>query len=123
MSHALNPANEMVNALLTHGLPDYSDMKVFKMTLAYDLRNIISLLSASNIKLILQSYPASWANDILKETANVNKIAFVDNQAVFEKMQAASGYKREDYFAEDGHCNAEGYKVMAENIYNMRIRK
>jgi len=116
--HALNPDNEMINVLLVHGLPEYKDINVFKMTLAYDLRNIIRSLSAKNIRLILQTYPASWANDILKETAKVNKIALVDNQAVFEERQAAHGYRREDYFAEDGHCNINGYNIIAENIYN-----
>ncbi len=119
--HALNPANEMVNALLTHGLPEYNDMNVFKMTLAYDFRNIIRLLAAKDIKLILQDYPASWANDTLKKTAKVNKIAFVDNQAVFEEIQVAPGYKREDYFAEDGHCNENGYRIIAENAYNVLV--
>lgn len=120
--HVLNPNNEMAGALLTHGLPDYGNMKVFKMTLAYDLRNIIRFLSAKNIRLILQAYPASWVNDTLKETAGVNKIAFVDNQDIFEKMRAEQGYKREDYFAEDGHCNINGYRIMAQNIYNIIIK-
>jgi len=116
--HGLNPDNEMVSALLTHGLTKYNDMDVFKMTLKYDLANIISSLASKNIRLILLNYPCDWPNDTLKEIAGRAKITFIDNEAVFRQKQAVDGYRREDYFAEDGHCNANGYKIIAENVYN-----
>jgi len=121
--HGLNPDNEMVSALLTHGLPKYNDMDVFKMTLKYDLENIISLLASKNIRLILLNYTLNWPNDTLKEIVDRAKITFIDNEAVFRQKQAVDGYRREDYFAEDGHCNANGYKIMAENVYNELLKK
>lgn len=119
--HTLDPRNETVNALLVHGLPEYRDMDVFRMTLAYDLNNIINLLNSKNIKLVLMNYPGSWVNDDLKEIAIRNKTAFIDNQAVFKQKELMPGYVREYYFAEDGHCNANGYKVIAQNVYNTCI--
>ncbi len=114
----INPDNETVNALLDRGLPEYSDMDVFKKTLKYDLTNIASLLKYRKIKLILLNYPGAWVNETLKEIVEDKKIPFIDNQLIFEQKRLSdnNGYKREDYFAEDGHCNANGYKIIAETI-------
>lgn len=114
--HSLNPKNEMVNALLIYGLPAYQDMGVFKMMLVDDLDNIITLLYSKKIRLMLVSYPESWPNDILREVAGRSRIPFINNQSVFEQKLSIRGNRREDFFAEDGHCNADGYKIIAENI-------
>lgn len=119
----INPDNEMVNALLDRGLPEYGDMDVFKKTLKYDLTNIASLLKYRKIKLILLNYPGAWVNETLKEIVEDKKIPFIDNQLIFEQKRLSNnnGYKREDYFVEDGHCNENGYRIITENVYNALI--
>jgi lysophospholipase L1-like esterase len=76
-------------------------------------------LKSKSIKLIIQNYPYCWANEIIKEVACRNSIPLVDNAAVFQKLVLRSDYKKGEYFAEDWHCNANGYRMIAENVYNV----
>ena len=117
--HQLNPNNEWVRRSLIYGIPYIKDMKIFEKMLRYDLQNIIAFITSKKSKLILQNYSSGWPNEILRQIAKINKVPFVDNEFVFKKLESLDGYKRQDYFAEDGHCNARGYKIIAENVYSM----
>jgi len=55
-------------------------------------------------------------NDAIAES---NKLLFVDNQSEFAKLKTLNEYEKQEYFAEDGHCNAEGYQVIAKNVYRV----
>ena len=119
MFHNLDPNDAWVEYILTYGLPEYNDLRVFKEMLKYDLQNIIALARSKKIKLILQNYPSNWPNEMLKQTAKINKIPFVDNESVFKGLSSLAEYNKQDYFIEDSHCNANGYRVIAENVYRV----
>ena len=108
--------------LLT-GLPSRGDDRTFERLLRCDLDNIVKLARSRGSKLILQNYPAKGGsfneNYIIKEIADKYKIPFVDNTLIFEKLKRSENYKEQDYFAEDGHPNANGYRIIAENVYNV----
>lgn len=81
-----------------------------------DMKHIIHMCKQRNIRPILLNYPEnSGLNPLLRTIAETNSIDFVDNESVFKGLLLKS--KREEYFSPDGHCNAWGYAVMAENIY------
>jgi lysophospholipase L1-like esterase len=115
----LNPEDEMSSRLLLYGIPDFLDMEIFQKMLKYDLGNIIALTASKNVRLIIQSYPACLLNGALRESAMKNKLLFVDNEIIFDNFKSLKDYKTQDYFAEDGHCNANGYRVIAQNIYGV----
>lgn len=117
--HQLEPSREWISRLLIYGMPDFNDEEIFKKTLKYDLQNIIALILSKRIKLVLLNYPRDWPNDTLREIALKYKLPFVDIESSFKKLESSDGYKRQDYFAEDGHFNANGYRFMAGNVYRV----
>ena len=48
-------------------------------------------------------------------------IPFIDNYAIFQAKLKQAPLKREDLFIGDGHCNAAGYNLIAENVYKVLI--
>jgi len=86
-----------------------------------NLEKIVSLCQRKNIKVVIQNYPYpySTANRALKNIALKYSLTFVDNRTVFKELVASK--ERSSYFIDDEHCTAEGYQVMAENIYNVLI--
>jgi lysophospholipase L1-like esterase len=117
--HRLNPNEEWVSRILTYGLPDIKDTEIFNKLLRYNLQNIIALITSKKIKIIIQNYPGNWQNECLRQIAKINKLPFVDNEIVFKRLKCLDGYKQQDYFAEDGHPNANGYRVIANNVYRV----
>ena len=115
----LDPGDEMSCRLLLYGIPGFRDMEIFERMLKYDLGNIIALSASKNVRLMIQTYPACLSNGTLRQMAIMNGLPFVDNEAMFDDLVSLKGYKRQDYFAEDGHCNANGYRVIAQNIYGV----
>ncbi len=88
-----------------------------------DIKDIVGNIQRKNIKLILQNYPfdpkhndRAILDSMLRDFAKALNIPFVDHSMIFKKM-LDDGAKRDDYFART-HCNAEGYEVMAKNIYD-----
>ncbi len=83
-----------------------------------DVKEIIRVSRQRGIKIILQDYPmAHPVNRILYKIALETGVPFVNNHDVFkEKMM--HGMAKQDLFVPDGHCNANGYGVMALNVYN-----
>jgi len=118
MQNDSNSNNQTASRPLTYGLPDYKDSGIFNKMLSYDLENIIAMTGARRIELILQSYPNlnNWVNEVLKQAARVNQLLFIDNAAVFKEIESAKEYNKNDFYAEDGHCNANGYRVIAQNV-------
>lgn len=116
-----------LSEFLLTGLPSIDDEKIFERLLRYDLENIVKLAKSRGLKLILQNYPARGRsfneNYIIKEIADKYKIPFVDNTLIFQKLKLSENYREQDYFAEDGHPNANGYRIVAENLYNVLQKK
>lgn len=83
-----------------------------------DLENIINICRRQKIAIILQTYPYDFIyGDTIKEVVRKYSIPLVDNYQLFNEL-VNKGKKIKSYFIPDGHCNAEGYKVIAENVYN-----
>jgi len=117
MELKLDPTREGLRRILRTGLPSVDEKDLFDKVLEYDLENIIKVANARRIKVILQSYPFDDRNDeIRKKVARKWRILFIDNREPFMKLKSTDNYNHENYFVEDGHCNANGYYVIAENI-------
>jgi tetratricopeptide (TPR) repeat protein len=100
---------------LEYGLPNIQDSATFDSLLKYNTELIIATARKRKIRVILQNYPS---NDLFltQSVALKNKVHFVNNRMVFEKLKLQPGYNHADYFVEDGHCSSRGYGVMAENV-------
>ncbi|MFH0753823.1 MAG: hypothetical protein V2A70_04595 [Candidatus Omnitrophota bacterium] len=83
-----------------------------------DINEMVRIIRGHGAALILQDYPIDTpSNEILKRIAEEWHVPLVNNREVFqEKMKAGMVFK--DLYSVDGHCNARGYGVMAENVYN-----
>lgn len=78
-----------------------------------DLVRIEATARGNGITLVLMTYPCSTlANEVIKKFALNNRITLVDNELIFNSTP-----QKEKLFVADKHCNADGYKLIAENIY------
>ena len=95
------------------------EKKVFDKLLYYDLDCIANTARNRGIKLILLSYPnVSYLNEIRKQIADKYNVPFIDISSIFADLLAKCNYK--DLFSDDGsHPNANGYRIIAENIYKV----
>lgn len=91
--------------------------------LSYNLDRIMAIARMHNIKVILMDYPIRifQIRDILPKKAKAYRIPFIDNYAIFKTKLEQGLYKSEDLFVKDGHCNAAGYNLIAENVYKVLI--
>ncbi len=108
--------------LLSRGLPNIRDTETFDKLLRYDLENIVKSAKRMGLKIILQDYPSLFkGNKTIEDVAAKLNIPFVENQSFFEEsiLNMAHDWKNPEYFVEDGHCNANGYRIMAENLYRV----
>ena len=93
-----------------------------KKIISCNLNEILRITQRNRIKLILMRYPMYLpGEDAIKSFSDKYNIPLVDNYAIFKDM--LNRVKREDLFVLDGHCNAEGYRLIAENLYNTLIKK
>lgn len=88
--------------------------------LKYDLMQIVGKLKEKKVKVVLLTYPC-YVSSAFFEIADKYRIPLVDNFASFEEK--LKKLKREDLLVRDGHCNANGYKILAENIYNKLLQE
>lgn len=94
--------------------------------IARDIARIIAVCDRKGVPVILQNYPLlkrdlwSYKPDIYAAAAARNSVRLVDNDSVFIKL----GAEGRSLFSSDpfGHCNAEGYGVMAGNVADAIIR-
>lgn len=86
-----------------------------------DLKKIVDICLENNIKIVIQDYPSPYLNLIadraLKDIAVEHSISLVENGKIFGKLVKEG--KKEDYLKGDGHCTPLGYRVMAENVYEV----
>jgi tetratricopeptide (TPR) repeat protein len=86
-----------------------------------DTEKIIKICKANKVPIILQNYPENYGFlGVLKAVALRNSIPFIDNDQTFKQM-FSKGYRRNDYFVPNNHCNQKGYGIIAKNIYNKII--
>ncbi len=93
-----------------------------------DIKKAIEICRERNIKLIIQNYPLRFQNnfwvqsvtpinELIERVAAKHSIPFVDNKKKFDNL----GERQKEYLEPLGcgeHCNAKGYALMANNLYN-----
>lgn len=86
-----------------------------KRSLAW--RDIVELAETENIQLILQTYPSGYTstNSMIRRVAKKYSLPLVDNNLIFQPLIQRDG--REKYLFDDDHCTPEGYKIIAENVF------
>ena len=98
--------------------------KVYEFWISFfrqaSLKGIIKLARENRVAIILQTYPHVWpsnpVNSVIEKTSHGYNVPVIDNEAIFiEKLKYNDEAK---FFVKDGHCNKEGYKIIAENAYN-----
>ena len=85
----------------------------------HDLRQMHKICQERKIPFVIQSYPEPAIQ--LESFASEIGVLYVDNESVFSGMMKR-GEKKEKYFVPDGHCNARGYGVIAQNIYQAMVK-
>lgn len=81
-----------------------------------DLVEILALCRKYNARPIIQNYPvAPLVNYVYRKFAEQHDISLVDHQSTFQSHVRGSKLSS-DYFVPDGHPNARGYGLMADNI-------
>lgn len=96
------------------------DPSVFSELTFYDLREMVRICRDNKIKVIICGYPAtpSWTEEAQKNVAALVQCPFVDNRAIFEKLQ-----DQESYFSEDNvHPNDKGYRLLAQNVFDCILK-
>ena len=113
-----NKLVKIINARLHLLSGDYD---IFEKVLEYDLKVVIDLARENDISVILQTYPhiVEIVDKGIRKTSAAYNIPLVDNVRVFQEIEKQEN--RDDFFIKDGHCNAKGYRVIAENVYKELI--
>ena len=84
-----------------------------------DIEQILDLCGQYNAKTVLQNYPDKpLIEHVYKRVARRRNVPFVDHQVTFEKF-IKDGMRSEEYFIPDGHPNAKGYHLMANNLWKV----
>jgi hypothetical protein len=90
-----------------------------------DLYELKTLCNQHNIKLIVMNYPLNYnyilykrVNNAIRKFAITNNVTFIDNESIFMQYKSKSDSLFERF---DIHCNANGYNLMAQNIYSKMI--
>jgi tetratricopeptide (TPR) repeat protein len=98
------------------------DSTLGQKILMYDLERIVFLAQQRNIQVILQTYPTGSFDTAIKRISRKYALALVDNHLIFKEKRKYMTF--EDLFVSvyDRHCNARGYRLIAENIYNVFMR-
>ena len=87
--------------------------------------NLIKMRDVSkknNVGIIFQMYPVRHIfNENIRKIAKRFRIPLVDNQLLFQKKLITQDNK--DFFVADGHCNAKGYRIIAQNVYRILFKE
>lgn len=113
-------ASEMRNRM-----KESEGMTLAKQILKNDLTEIYYITQTNDFRLILQNYPSHYVpyffNETIREIADNFSIPLVDNSSIF-MIKLRTG-KFDDYFVGNGHCNAKGYDIIAENVFKVLFRE
>lgn len=92
--------------------------------LKFDLSKIIEVAVTNNIKLILLTYPHinNYIRTTIREVASFYSVPVVDNFSLFAE-RIKNGESGIRFFPPYGHCNAKGYRIMAEEIYKILVKE
>lgn len=110
--------NEILDALVYLAIK----MEIPAKILRSDLLEVHRIAMNYGIDLILMTYPCgiSVMDDTIRRLSKEFNIILVDNQKIFEDRLKIQ--QKRELFVDDGHCNDQGYKLMAQNICEVLIR-
>lgn len=93
--------------------------------LGRNLEGIVNLCQKKGLKVIIQNYPYPYAaaNRALKSITLKYSLPFVDNRTVFKQLVESKGWATYFHFYNDEHCSTQGYRTIAENIYNVFVKE
>ncbi len=102
---------------------DYQGLVQSEQITKFNLLEIIRLVKSKGIQIVLQNYADHYASpalqQIIHEVATDCQVPLVDNSQAFRKKLLQDNYEK--YFVPNGHCNAKGYDVIAENLFKTLI--
>lgn len=79
-----------------------------------DLSGIADSAAERGIPLIFMTYPVFVdLNREIRNSARTKGVVLIDNEAIFDKRA-----DKKNLFVADGHGNAKGYRLIAQNIYS-----
>jgi lysophospholipase L1-like esterase len=110
-------AGDKAIALIEAKINSIKDGSVVQEIIEYDLSQAVRIVRNSGSEIILETYPSQSFINIFREISGRFNIPLVDNYAVFKNEQLS-----QDLFVPDGHCNAKGYGIIAENTYKTLIK-
>lgn len=115
----IDPTNDegkrRLNIYLQPSVNDRATDKLFE----YDLENIINLAMNKGTTVIILGYPhINVKDEIRRKVAARYGIPFIDIYSIFNDL--LKGHNRKDFFSADAnHCNGNGYRIIAEEIYKV----
>lgn len=91
--------------------------------LVYDLTEMANYVRQKKATMVILTYPYSltkvqYPEDIYHRISNYLDLPLVDNVSLFNKYLKI--YRYEELFSDKGgHCTAKGYKLIAENVFDV----
>lgn len=84
-----------------------------------DVEKVVDLCEKYHARVVLQNYPFEpQVNHLFQQVADKKGTIFVNQEKVFSKYIVA-GVRDPEVFVPDGHPNATGYRMMAENLFQV----
>jgi lysophospholipase L1-like esterase len=88
------------------------DAEIQFSVLEHDILAIAALARKKQVQFFMMTYPFSLSvNSSIRRIAARYGIKLIDNESLFRDTTNSK-----DFFNLDGHCNAQGYRLMAKNI-------
>ncbi len=116
------PRYDYIHALATDYLTlfeNYSGDKGIYEWIRSDIESIIEMCRRFNAVPVLQNYPTEkLLAELYRSIAQENDVLFVEQNISF-KPYTQGGRLNDDFFVPDGHPNEAGYRIMAENLFNV----
>lgn len=101
---------------------DNIEGNAFRRLIEYNLSQMIHLARSYSAGIILQNYPiGDLSGGVLKNTAGKFSVPFVDNFSLFRE-QLKKRNVRDLFIYDNSHPNAEGYKIMVEELYKIIVK-
>ncbi len=100
---------------------DNIDSSTFRRLIAYNLSQMIHLARSCGVGIILQNYPRGDPyGGVLQNSAKELSVPFLDNFSLFRE-QLRKRNPRDLFIYDYSHPNAEGYKIMVEELYKVIV--
>ncbi len=117
-------ATEFLSGLEKKSINNIDNKTEINNWIKSDIKNIVDICRGRGIDVMIQNYPFyTDVNLVLKLCADEYGIPFVDNYAYFDSI-FDKGANEEEIMAGDGvHCTAEGYSIIAENIFKQIVKE